>query len=68
MFSFKEAVLIAETLTIIQAEVYGLSLWLGNAELIAGTLFASFFEIHVAMATVAMQGTPTDNAVFYAFI
>lgn len=68
MFSLKEAAIIAGTLTVIQAGVYGLNLWLGDAGLIAGTLLASLFEIHAAMATVVMQGSPTDNAVLYAFI
>lgn len=68
MFSLKEAGIIALSLTLIQAGVYGLHLWLGEAGLIAGTLLASLFEIHAAMATVVMQGTPTDTAVISAFI
>lgn len=68
MFSLKEAAIIAGTLTVIQAGVYGLNLWLGDAGLIAGTLLASLFEIHAAMATVVMQGAPAENGVFYAFI
>lgn len=56
MFSLKEAGIIAATLTLIQAGVYGLNLWLGDSGLIAGTLLASLFEIHAAMATVVMQG------------
>ena len=68
MFSLKEAAIIALSLTLIQAGVYGLNLWLGDAGLIAGTLLASLFEIHAAMATVVIQGTPADQAVFWAFI
>ncbi len=68
MFSLKEAGIIALTLTFIQAGVYGLNLWLGDAGLIAGTLLASLFEIHAAMATVVMQGAPTDTAAMSAFI
>lgn len=68
MFSLKEAGIIALTLTLIQAVVYGLNLWLGDAGLIAGTLLASLFEIHAAMATVVMQGAPTDTATMSAFI
>ncbi|VXA87332.1 conserved membrane hypothetical protein [Acinetobacter sp. 8I-beige] len=68
MFSLKEAAIIALTLTLIQAGVYGLNLWLGDAGLIAGTLLASLFEIHAAMATVVMQGAPTDTAAMSAFI
>lgn len=68
MFSLKEAGIIALTLTLIQAGVYGLNLWLGDAGLIAGTLLASLFEIHAAMATVVMQGAPTDTMLIAAFL
>ena len=68
MFSLKEAGIIALTLTLIQAGVYGLNLWLGDAGLIAGTLLASLFEIHAAMATVVMQGPPTDTMLIAAFL
>ncbi|WP_290013285.1 MgtC/SapB family protein [Acinetobacter pittii] len=61
MFSLKEAIIIAGTLTLIQAGVYGLSLSLGDAGLIAGTLLASLFEIHAAIAAVIVQGEP-DSA------
>ncbi|WP_201530481.1 DUF4010 domain-containing protein, partial [Psychrobacter sanguinis] len=56
MFSLKEAGIIVVTLTIIQVLVYGLSLWLGDAGLIAGTVLSSMFEVHAAMAAVVMQG------------
>ena len=59
MFSLKEATLIAGTLAVIQAMVYGLNLFLGDAGLIAGTLLASLFEIHAAIAAVIVQGEPT---------
>ncbi|MFP5065085.1 MgtC/SapB family protein [Acinetobacter pittii] len=61
MFSLKEAIIIAGTLTLIQAGVYGLSISLGDAGLIAGTLLASLFEIHAAIAAVVVQGEP-DSA------
>ncbi|EPC9324065.1 DUF4010 domain-containing protein, partial [Acinetobacter baumannii] len=61
MFSLKEAIIIAGTLTLIQAGVYGLSLYLGNAGLIAGTLLASLFEIHAAIAAVIVQGEPNNS-------
>lgn len=61
MFSLKEAIIIAGTLTLIQAGVYGLSISLGDAGLIAGTLLASLFEIHAAVAAVIVQGEP-DSA------
>lgn len=68
MFSLKEAAIIALTLTLIQAGVYALNLSLGDAGLILGTLLASLFEIHAAMATVVIQGTPDNSTVFYAFV
>lgn len=61
MFSLNEAIIIAGTLTLIQAGVYGLSTSLGDAGLIAGTLLASLFEIHAAIAAVIVQGEP-DSA------
>lgn len=61
MFILKEAIIIAGTLTLIQAGVYGLSISLGDAGLIAGTLLASLFEIHAAIAAVIVQGEP-DSA------
>ena len=58
MFSLRQALLIAVLLTAIQAAVYGLGLWLGDAGLLAGTLLASLFEVHAAMAAVFVQGAP----------
>ena len=58
MFSLKEAAIIASALTLIQAGVYGLSLLLGDAGLLAGTLLAALFEIHAAIAAVVAQGEP----------
>ena len=68
MFSLKEAVIIAVTLTLIQAGVYGLELLLGDAGLIAGTLLASLFEIHAAAAAVVVQGEPTNSSLLYAMM
>lgn len=68
MFSLKEATIIAISLTLIQAGVYGLHLLLGDAGLIAGTILASLFEIHAAMATVVIQGEPTNTTLRYAII
>ena len=68
MFSLKEAGIIVVTLTIIQALVYGLSLWLGDAGLIAGTVFTSIFEMHAAMAAVVMQGNPTNHILLLALL
>lgn len=68
MFSLKEAAVIAIALTGIQALVYGLSVWLGEAGLLAGTMLASLFEVHATMATVVLQGPPTDSGIFWAFL
>ncbi|WP_180186716.1 DUF4010 domain-containing protein [Acinetobacter sp. YH01008] len=68
MFSLKEAVIIAVTLTLIQAGIYGLELLLGDAGLLAGTLFASLFEIHAAMASVVIQGDPSNTRLIYALL
>ncbi len=66
MFSLKEAAIIAGSLSLIQVGVYGLSLLLGNAGLIAGTLLASLFEIHGAIASIVIQGNPDQSILFYA--
>ncbi|NNH37447.1 MgtC/SapB family protein [Acinetobacter sp. ANC 4280] len=68
MFSLKEAAIIAGTLTVIQAGVYGLELLLGDSGLIAGTLLASLFEIHAAAAAVVIQGEPTNTSLLYAMM
>ena len=68
MFSLKEAGIIVATLTIIQILVYGLSLWLGDAGLIAGTILTSIFEMHAAMAAVVMQGNPTNHILLLALL
>lgn len=46
MFSIKEAVIIAVSLTLIQAGIYGANLLLGDSGLILGTFLASLFEVH----------------------
>ncbi|WP_151961525.1 MgtC/SapB family protein [Acinetobacter bereziniae] len=68
MFSLKEAAIIAGSLTLIQAGVYGLNLLLGDAGLIAGTLLASLFEIHGALATIVIQGEPSNALLSLAFL
>lgn len=67
MFSLKEAITIAVSLTIIQAGVYGLNLLLGEAGLIAGTILASLFEIHGALSTIFIQGDPSNSILALAF-
>lgn len=71
MFSLKVAGIIAAALTLIQAGVYGLTLLLGDAGLVAGTLLASLFEIHAAIAAVIVQGEPTGaqaNVLAFSFM
>ena len=68
MFSIKEAVIIALTLTVIQALVYGLSVLLGDKGLIIGTLLASLFEVHAAMTAVVVQGDIHNSILVYAMV
>ena len=58
MFSFKNAIIITFALSTIQAVVYALNLWLGSSGLILGTLIASLFEIHAAIAAIVVQAEP----------
>lgn len=68
MFSIKEAVIIALSLTVIQAGIYGATLVLGDSGLILGTFLASLFEVHAAMASVVMQGDIHNATLIYAVI
>ncbi|GAB02124.1 MULTISPECIES: DUF4010 domain-containing protein [Acinetobacter] len=58
MFSFKNAVIITLALSGIQVAIYALNLWLGSTGLILGTVIASLFEIHAAIAAIVVQGEP----------
>lgn len=66
MFSIKEAVIIAVSLTLIQAGIYGANLLLGDSGLILGTFLASLFEVHAAVAGVVIQGNPHNQTLIYA--
>lgn len=68
MFSIQGAVIIALSLTVIQAGIYGATLLLGDRGLILGTFLASLFEVHAAMASVVMQGDPQNMTLIYAVI
>ena len=68
IFSIKEAVIIVLTLTVIQTGVYALNVALGDKGLILGTLLASLFEVHAAMATVVMQGSIYNMTLIYAVL
>lgn len=58
LFSLRGALLVAVLLACIQAAVYGLGLWLGDAGMLAGTLLASLFDLHAAMAALLAQAPP----------
>jgi uncharacterized membrane protein (DUF4010 family) len=58
MFSLRAALLVAGLLTGVQALVYGLRLWLGDAGLLGGTLLASVVDLHAAIAGVLALGPP----------
>lgn len=66
MFSIKEAVIIAVSLTLIQTGIYGANLLLGDSGLILGTFLASLFEVHAAVAGVVVQGNPHNLTLIYA--
>lgn len=63
MFSLRNAALVALLLTGIQAGVHALSLWLGNAGLLAGVLLGSLADLHAAAAAVMVQGLPSAPGV-----
>lgn len=71
MFSLKEAALVAVALTLIQVLIYGLGQWIGDKGVMAGTLLASLFELHAAMAAVFLQGDPVlslSNTLFISLL
>lgn len=71
MFSLRAAALVALALTMIQVLIYGLGQWVGDKGVMAGTLLASLFELHAAMAAVFLQGAPVmslGNILFMALI
>lgn len=55
MFSLQGAALVAGLLTGIQAGVYGLKVWLGEAGLLAGTVLGSLVDLHATVAAVLSQ-------------
>jgi uncharacterized membrane protein (DUF4010 family) len=52
MFSLPGAAAVVALLTVIQAMVHGLDLWLGEAGLLVGTMIAALADLHAAMAAV----------------
>jgi uncharacterized membrane protein (DUF4010 family) len=63
MFSLPGALMIAALLTGVQALVYGLKLWLGQAGALAGTLVASLVDLHASLAAIMAMGLPDDSNV-----
>lgn len=68
MFSIKDAVIIAVSLTLIQAGIYGANLVLGDSGLMLSTFLASLFEVHATVAGVVMQGNIHNLTLIYAVI
>ena len=58
MFSLKGAVAVAALLAGIQVLVHVLTLWLGEAGLIVGTLLGALADLHSALAAVFTSGPP----------
>jgi uncharacterized membrane protein (DUF4010 family) len=58
MFSLRGAAIVAALLTGVQALVYGLGLWLGNAGALAGTLLASLVDLHSSLAAAFAPAAP----------
>jgi len=63
MFSLPGALMIAALLTGVQAMVYGLKLWLGQAGALAGTLVASLLDLHASLAAIMAMGVPDETQV-----
>lgn len=66
MFSLWGATAVAALLAGIQVLVHALDLWLGEAGVLAGTLFASLVDLHSALAAVFTSGEPPQGGVPWA--
>ena len=62
MFRLRDALLIAALLTAVQAGVYGLGLWLGDAGMMTGALLAALADIHSVIAALLAHGAPGTPA------
>lgn len=58
MFSLRSALMVACLLTGIQSAVHAMSLWQGNAGVVAGTLVAALVDLHAAAAAVLVVAQP----------
>ena len=63
MFSLRGALLVAALLTSVQALVYGLRLWLGQAGALGGTVLASVVDLHSSAAAVLALSTPGEPGI-----
>ncbi len=63
MFSLRGALLVAALLTGVQALVYGLRLWLGQAGALGATVLASVVDLHSAVAAVLALAPPDAGGV-----
>ena len=61
MVSLRGALVIVARLAGIQALVQGLSLWLGDAGLLAGALIGALADLHAALAAVFASGPPAPS-------
>lgn len=65
MFSLRGALLVAALLTSVQALVYGLRLWLGQAGALGATVLASVVDLHSSVAAVLALSTPSSPGLGY---
>ncbi|MEY5100722.1 MAG: hypothetical protein RJA36_3441 [Pseudomonadota bacterium] len=61
MFSLRGAAIVAALLTGVQALVWALELWLGDAGALAGTLLASLFDLHSSLAAALAPAPPQSD-------
>ena len=61
MFSLRGALLVAALLTSVQALVYGLRLWLGQAGALGATVLAAVVDLHSSVAAVLALSVPSES-------
>jgi uncharacterized membrane protein (DUF4010 family) len=62
MFKLRSALVIAALLTGIQVGVQLLTVWQGDAGMLAGALLAALADVHAATAAVLVRGGPDSAA------
>lgn len=60
MFKLRDAALIAALLTAVQVGVHLLTLWRGDAGMLAGALLAALADVHAAAAALLVQAGPAS--------